>query len=316
MAKRTLAEMKAAFASTNNQQSGGPRENNYYPFWDMDVDQRAVVRFVPDLNDENPRGFLIERVFHNLTINGQRQSVPCLSMYGEECPICKLSQEYYRNNDEENGKKYYKKRQYIAQALIVDDPLPADKVSGENHQGKVRYIALGYQIYNIIKEAFASEDLEASPDDFQDGYDFYIKKTESGKYAAYNIGTKFAARSRALTEDELEVVREGMTDLITVLPKNPGVDKVRELLNADLNGGSDDNEEFEQPQRAPAMSSAKPSSRPAPRKVEEDEEDEDDSTPPPKAAAKPAKESAGDSSMDDMLAAIRERRAAQRKASE
>lgn len=315
MAKRTLAEMKAAYSTTTNTQSGGPRENNYYPFWDMEVDQRAVMRFVPDLNEDNPRGFLIERVFHNLTVNGQRTSVPCLSQYGEECPICKLSQEYYKNNDEENGKKYYKKRQYIAQALIVDDPLPADKVTGENHQGKVRFIALGYQIYNIIKEAFASDDLEASPDSFEDGYDFTIKKTESGKYAAYNIGTKFASRSRALSEDEIVVIQENIVDLVTVLPKNPGVDKVRELLNADINGG--DNEEFEQkPQRAPAMSSSKPASRPDTKRVEEDDSEDDVPAPKSSVSKSAPKESAGDSSMDDMLAAIRERRAAQRQAQE
>lgn len=309
MAKRTLEEMKAAYSSAPSQ-NNTPRENNYYPFWDMQIDEKAVMRFVPDLNEDNPRGFLIEKVYHNLTVNGQRQSVPCLSMYGEECPICKTSQEYYKEKDEVNGKKYYKKRQYIAQALIVDDPLPADKVSGENHQGKVRFIALGFQIYNIIKEAFASDDLESPPDDFVNGYDFTIKKTEQGKYAAYNIGTKFAARSRSLTEAEMAVVEESMADLSTVLPKNPGVAKVRELLNADLNGGDagDENEEFAPAKPAPAMAS-----RPARSAPKNDDGDDDEEDAPAAAPAKttPAKASAAsEPDMDDMIAAIRERRAA------
>lgn len=300
MKRRSLAEMKAAYnpANSTNSNNGGPRDSNYYPFWDMQFNERAVVRFVPDLNESNPRGFLVEKIFHNLVINGQRQSVPCLSMYEEECPICKLSQDYYKVDDEENGKKYYKKRQYIAQALIVEDPLPVDKTTGENHQGKLKYLAINFQLYNIIKEAFASDELEDYPDDFKGGYDFTIKKSEQGKYASYNIGTKFASRARALTEDELATVSESRIDLATLLPKNPGIDKVRALLNADVNGGTADGEEsFEQ---APPAASRPAQAAATKREIET-----------PKPAAKPApvaqeSESAGD--MDDVLEAIRARR--------
>ena len=178
MAKQTLESLRASFGSSDKE--GGERAgytNNYYPFWSMKSGQRAVIRFLPDAATDNPRGFLAEKVFHNLTINGQKKTVPCLSMYGEECPICKVSQAYYKNKDETNGKKYWRKKQYIAQALIVEDPLPADAESGETHTGKVRYFALGYQIYNIIKEAFAAVDdpLEGVPYDFYDGYDFIIE---------------------------------------------------------------------------------------------------------------------------------------------
>jgi len=260
--KRTLAEMKAAYSSTTpTQNQNGPRDSNYYPFWDMQYNEKAVIRFVTDKNKDNPRGFLVEKVFHNLTINGQRTSVPCLSMYDEECPICKLSQEYYKAEDEENGKKYYKKRQNIAQAIIVEDPLPADKVTGETHEGKLRYLAINYQLYNIIKEAFAGDELEYTPDDEDNGYDFIIKKTEQGKYASYTLGTKFAGRSRPLTEDELVTVEESAIDLSTLLPKNPGVDKVRAQLNADVNGSSDDsgsNEFFEQ-KSSPKLNTPAPS---------------------------------------------------------
>ena len=68
---------------------------------------------------------------HNLEINGDRKSVPCLSMYGEDCPICAVSSAYYKAEDKENGKKYWKKKQHIAQALIVEDPLPADEATQE-----------------------------------------------------------------------------------------------------------------------------------------------------------------------------------------
>lgn len=306
MSNSKLAALKAAFGKSENE--GGQREqfvNNYYPFWNMKPGQKTVIRFLPDLDQSNARGFLVEKLFHNLMINGQKKTVPCLTMYGEDCPVCKISQEYYKAKDDINGKKYWKKKQYIAQVLVVEDPLPADAVTGEKHEGKVRYIALGYQLYNIIKEAFASEDdpLEEIPYNFEGGYDFVIKKTEQGEYASYTVGTKFLSKQRSLTEDELAAADEGMIELNTLLPKNPGVEKVQAMLDADLNGGSYTENGFDEKPAAPARKPAAVS-------------DSDDYTPPArtstsKPAAEPTEsvESAGGSSdVDAMLAAIRARR--------
>lgn len=236
--KRSLASLKAAWVDDQSAQQPQAQQftNNYYPFWSMNVGQRAVIRFLPDLNEKNPRGFLVEKVVHNLTVNGQQRKVPCLSMYGEDCPICKISQAYYKAKDDINGKKYWKKKQYLGQALIIEDPLPRDAETGETHQGKVRMIALGYQIYNIIKEAFAGDELEGIPYDFHEGYDFILKKTEQGQYASYTVGTKFSNKQRSLTEAELAVVEEESIDLATLLPKNPGEDKVQAMLDAEMNG--------------------------------------------------------------------------------
>lgn len=309
MSNNKLAALKAAFGKPDN--DGGQREqfqSSYYPFWNMKPGQKAVVRFLPDLDDSNARGFLVEKVFHNLMINGQKKTVPCLTMYGEDCPVCKISQEYYKNKDEVNGKKYWKKKQYIAQALIVEDPLPADESTGEKHEGKVRYIALGYQLYNIIKEAFASEDdpLEEIPYNFDGGYDFVIKKTEQGEYASYTVGTKFLSKQRSLTEDELASADEGMIELATLLPKNPGVEKVQAMLDADLNGGSYSDNGFDQ--ETPASKPAAPARKPA----ASTDDDDVPATPTKTAAPAEAPESTagGSSDVDAMLAAIRARRAA------
>lgn len=309
MSNAKLAALKAAFGKPDNE--GGQREqfqNNYYPFWNMKSGQKAVIRFLPDLDSSNARGFLVEKVFHNLTINGQKKTVPCLTMYGEDCPICKLSQAYYKEKDEVNGKKYWKKKQYIAQAIIVEDPLPADETTGETHQGKVRYVALGYQLYNIIKEAFASEDdpLEAIPYEFENGYDFVIKKTEQGEYASYTVGTKFLSKQRSLTEEEIAAAEEGMIELATLLPKNPGVEKVQAMLDADMNGGT-----YEEGDSAPATRA------PVAKKPALDDSD-DTASAPTKPAARPAPVKAAEteaetttgeaSNVDAMLAAIRARR--------
>lgn len=301
MTKRTLESLRAAFGDNKTEgNNNGSFSNNYFPFWNMPVNSSAVIRFLPDLNDENPRGFMVEKVFHNLTINGKKRSVPCLSMYGEPCPICKVSQDYYKAKDEVNGKKYWRKKQYLAQAIVVDDPLPAGE-DGETHEGKVRNISLGYQLYNIIKEAFASETdpLDGIPYDYTDGYDFIIKKTEQGKYSTYVVGTKFASRPRTLTEEEMATVAEDMIDLATLLPKHPGLETVQGLLNADLNGeeygdsdnGSDgDSDDNDPPFETRSTPAAKPAAAPAP--------------------AASAAEGNADENVDAMLARINARRAA------
>lgn len=295
---KSLKDLKNMFEQEANKgEERSTNQTGYYPFWNMKSGQRAVLRFLPDRDETNARGFLVEKVFHNLTINGERKMVPCLSMYGEDCPVCKVSQEYYKAKDEVNGKKYWKKKQYLAQALVVEDPTPVDSNTGESHEGKVRLISLGFQIYNIIKEAFTSDELESVPYDYEEGYDFIIKKSEQGQYASYAVGTKFMNKSRAITEEELAAVEEGLTDLSSLLPKNPGLEKVQAMLNADLNGeafddGFSDNKKSGGDFEAPPARAAAPAAKAAP------------------AVTNDAPESTGDEDVDDMIATIRARRAA------
>jgi len=244
--KKSLDELKNAF-STPERQSGS-RPNNYYPFFLMPMDGQATVRFLPDRNEENPMGFLVEKVMHNLVINGEKRSTPCLSMYGEDCPICAVSQKFYKANDEENGKKYWKKRQHIGQVLVVEDPLDPDKETGETHEGKVRFINLGYQLFGIIKKAFEKGDLDNVPYAFEGGCNFNIIKSAQGDYSTYALGSGFARRESDLTEDEIAMIEEEIVDLNTLLPPNPGVEKTEALLNAAMTGEplteGDDNSSF------------------------------------------------------------------------
>lgn len=301
--KRSLADLKAIIspAESTGPQTGTNFVNNYYPFWNMKVGERAVVRFLPDANEDNPRGFLVEKVFHNLEINGQRRSIPCLSMYGEDCPICKISQAYYKANDKINGKKYWKSKQHIGQVLVVEDPLPANEETGEKHTGQVRYITLSFQLYNIIKEAFASDELENIPYDYEGGYDFIIKKTEQGGYASYSVGTKFANKPRSLTEAELSNVFDKLVDLSTLLPKNLGHEKVQAMLDAEMNG-----EEYVDDSRpstpAPAAKPATPSVPATPAPAAADAAND--------AASSDSSTGEGSSDVEAMLAQIRNRRAA------
>jgi len=237
----TLDELKTAFKKN---ESSGSRPNNYYPFWNMNEGEQAIVRFLPDVDQDNPMGFLVEKLMHTLNINGERKSVPCLKMFNEECAICKVSSAYYKEEDKANGKKYWRKKQHLVQALVVEDPLPADSDTGETHEGKVRFLALGYQLFNIVKEAFESGELDEIPYSYEGGCNFIIKKTKQGEYATYAVGSKFARKSSDLTEEEIALVTDNMVELGTLLPAQPSVATVEGMLEAALTGADykDENE--------------------------------------------------------------------------
>lgn len=292
MASSRLEKLRANMSKNTEQKERRP--SNYYPFFAMELDESATIRFLPDQNEENPLDFVIEKVMHNLIINGEKKNVPCMSMYGEDCPICKVSQAFYKEKNEAEGKKYWRKKQHIAQALVMEDPLPADKETGETHVGKVRFLNIGYQLYGLIEETFKSDELDEVPYDYDEGCNFVIKKTLQGKYNTYGVGSRFARKTTALTKEEVAIAEEGMVDLATLLPKKPDVEELERLLQAALTGGDYDNASS-----APAPKKETPA--PAP-KAEASEEEEESSTP--EAAA----DDSSDDDVDDVMAAIKARR--------
>jgi len=269
----SLEQLTAAFKKQDTTES---RPNNYYRFWDMKIGEQAIVRFLPDANKENPLGFMVEKLMHTLEINGETKSIPCLKMYGEECPICKVSSAYYKDEgkDSPNGKKYWRKKQHIVQALIVEDPLAPDSETGENSEGKVKFLNMGYQLYSVIKEAFESGELDDIPYLYEGGCDFIIKKTDLGGRPKYDVGSKFARRSSDLTPDEVEVAEDEMVDLSTLLPANPGLEKVETMLEAALTGASYEDDSTGEPAPAATASTSVAESK-SKESTEFDEESDD-----------------------------------------
>ena len=237
----------------NNTGGASAGQNNYYKFWDMTAGSTATIRFLPDANQDNPFGFLVEKSMHNLKINGEHRTVPCLKMYGEECPICKVSAAYYSKDDKVLGKQYYRKKQHLAQALVVKDPFPKDPETDENSEGKVKLISINYSIFQIIKNAIEQGELDQLPHDYIGGANFIIQKDQNGEYPSYVL-SKFSRKSTDLPEALINELKGKLVDLSTLLPKNPGRDKVEAMLEAALSG-------------APLLESA-----PAPAAEEEEEE--------------------------------------------
>lgn len=297
---KSLEELRAAFKRNEEGSGGSGNFNNYYPFWNLDYGQSATIRFVPDKNDDNPLGFLVEKHMHHLEINGEVKKVPCMKMYGDDCPICKVSSDYYKEGDEDSGKKYWRKKTYIAQALVIEDPIDP-KDGEETHDGQLRYISMGYQLYNVVKEAFESGDLEEIPFAYEGGYNFVIKKTEQGKWATYAVGSRFVRKSTDLTEDEIEFVEEEMIDLSTLLPEKPDIERIEGMLSAALTGdeyregkSDEDEEEVEEKPKKKKGAAAKIA-----KMMEEDE---------PEASSSDDPEEEYEEEADDILARIRGRK--------
>lgn len=196
MSKFSLDALKKNFSQKTS--TGGDQSwKLFYPFWKMPDDSVAIVRFLPDLDEDNSLGFLVENLQHELTINGERKKVPCLAMHGESCPICELSRKYYDDKNEEMGKKYYKKKSYIGQVIVVESPIEHD-----NNQ-LVKLIEFGPKIFKQIQSAFQSGDLDEAPFEFKGGYNFRIKKTKSGQYADYGTSS-FTPKQSDLDDDLIE----------------------------------------------------------------------------------------------------------------
>jgi hypothetical protein len=238
----TIEQLRSQFKQDDKK---GSRPNNYYPFWNMKEGEIAIVRFLPDTDDDNAMGFMVEKLMHKLHVNGDDKKIPCMRMYDsspKSCPICNVSAAYYKDDDKENGKKYWRQKQHVVQALVIDDPLPPGD-DGEKHEGKVRFMTLSYQLFNIIKAAFESGELDEIPYAFEDGYNFAIKKTKQGDYATYAVGSNFVRKSSSLSDDEQAIAHDGMVELGTLLPPNPGLDKLEAMLEASMTGSSYDEDD-------------------------------------------------------------------------
>lgn len=221
-----------------NKKSGGNRQfqnnRNIYPFWNMKENERCVIRILPDLNEDNEKVFFVDRLEHNLAINGETKKIPCRKMHGESCPICEQSQAYYKMDDEDNGKMYYRKKQSMLRILVLEDPLPPNE-SGETYVGKTCNAQFANELMTLIKQEIGDPDLG----DFlslTEGTDFVITKTlNPKKFAVYNIGTGFARRPSAVPEEYRDNVE--LIDLSTLLPKDFGLEKVTNMLNAHNTNG-------------------------------------------------------------------------------
>ncbi len=205
----------------------------------MNYDNEAVIRILPDANEENQDIFFIEKSDHFLTINGERKKIACVSMYGEDCPICDRSKKYYKANDAVTGRAYYKNKTFFLKALVLKDPLPEGDEG--SYVGKMVTISATKGLLDIINSEIAKLQDDEDPFSLTDGLNFTIKKskkiTPDGDKADY-VGSGFARKATSLPQEIINEIT--LVDLSTMLPKNPGLDKVVAFLEAHDSGNSID----------------------------------------------------------------------------
>jgi hypothetical protein len=232
MAIKSLDELKSAFAKQEAKSDNTGYWDKFYPFWKMDFDQTAIVRYLPDQDESNPMGFVVENLSHKLSVNGRERTVPCLKMYGESCPCCELSRKYYDQKDEKMGLKFWRRQEFIGQILVLSSPFDYPIDENEN---PVRLIMLGPKIFKLIQASFASGDLEENPTDFSAGYDFRIKKSKQGQFADYTL-SKFAPKQSAISEQLLQNLE--LHNLADWRTRRIERDAMELMIQADLTGSS------------------------------------------------------------------------------
>lgn len=206
---RSLADLVAAFDAPQDD-SGNAEWKKFFPFYKMAVDTTTTIRFLMDLDEDNPFGFMWKNVYHELVVNGRKERVACLAHLGQDCPACRESARLYEEGDKVRGKALYRKISYIAQCLILETQQQIREGSPDVH-----LIDFGDQIFKKIMAGMKSGDLENNPAEFKGGYNFRIRKTingrdESGKdINTYNT-SDFSQRETDLDDATIDRVLDQM----------------------------------------------------------------------------------------------------------
>jgi len=244
----SLAEIRARIAAqenkSSNKGSGTQSDNAIYPHWNMDEGTTAVIRFLPDADPKN-EFFWVERQIIKLPFNGVKGDsnvkrievqVPCVEMYGDNCPILAEVRPWYKDESlKEMANKYWKKRSYLFQGFVRTNPLGDDKTPAN----PIRRFIISPQIIPIIRTGLMDPEMVELPTDYQRGLDFNIRKTSKGGYADYST-SNWARRESALTEAEQAAIdAHGLFNLSEFLPKKPSEAELRvikEMFEASVDG--------------------------------------------------------------------------------
>lgn len=252
----SLADIRARIAAQESKKTGqGQRtqsDNAIYPHWNMEEGTTATIRFLPD-KDSNNTFFWVERQIIKLPFNGVKGDpnmkqvvvqVPCVEMYGDNCPILAEVRPWYKDETlKEMANKYWKKRSYLFQGFVRQNPIGND-VTPAN---PIRRFVISPQIFTIIKGSLMDPEIQELPTDFVRGLDFNVKKTSKGGYADYST-SNWARRESSLTEAEQAAIdAHGLFNLADFLPKKPSESELRvikEMFEASVDGKPYDNDKF------------------------------------------------------------------------
>jgi len=243
----TLAEIRAKLLAQDKSATDSSNSNRgsdaVYPFWNIDNDTTAVLRFLPDADNSNTF-FWRERQVIKMPFPGVKGGdtnkpvtvqVPCIEMWGDTCPVHAEIRPWFKDPSMEDiGRKYWKKRSYIFQGFVTSDPM-----NGETPENPIRRFIIGPQIFKLLKAALMDPDMENLPTDIEQGTDFRLTKTQKGQYADYST-SNWARKERSLDEAERSAIEtHGLFDLNEFMPKRPTEEEmgiIMEMFEASVDG--------------------------------------------------------------------------------
>jgi hypothetical protein len=245
--KAMREQLKQESQKKNTQQNDGAG----FPFWNLENDTIATVRFLPD-GDASNLFFWRERKMINLEFDGIvgqtntnaiKVQVPSVEMWGETCPILTEARRFYKEGKEELGQKYWAKRSYVFQGFVRNNPLTEENLP----ENPIRRFTINPSLYKIIYSYLMDDDNEYSPTDYDNGCDFRIHKTQKGQYASYETSS-FSRKDSPLSDMEREAIEKyGLFNLMDFLPKKPDAEAIRviqEMFEASLDGDPYDPSRF------------------------------------------------------------------------
>jgi hypothetical protein len=226
-------------------------DNSTFPFWNVADGEESVLRFIPD-KDTNNTFFWAEREMINIPFSGVigaededkpvTVTVPCVEMWGRQCPIHQEIRPWYKQNDKELEKLasvYWKKRSYLLQGFVRKTKLVEDNAP----ENPIRKFWLKPQVFNMIKAILLDQEVTTSPTDFEGGLDFKIIKGKKGNFADYST-SQWSRNSSPLTQEERDAIStHGLYNLADYLPKQPTEEEtavIFDMFNVSLEGGKYD----------------------------------------------------------------------------
>lgn len=252
--RKKLQEQEGRKAGSGNKKTNF--DNTVFPFWNMGTGDESTVRFLPDGNPENTY-FWEERQLINIPFSGIvggdadtlnkeiTVSVPCMEMWGEQCPIHQEIRPWYKQPDEqlkELANVYWKKRTYLFQGLVRKSKLAED--APEN---PIRKFWFKPQVFNLVKTIILDPEVTHSPTHYEQGFDFYLTKTTKGSWADYST-SRWARGASSLTEEERAAIQKySLFNLSESLPKKPTPQEVAamyDMFTASLDGAKYDPEKW------------------------------------------------------------------------
>lgn len=245
----SLAAIRAKLQAQENRGRGDQQQSTensgIYPFWNMNEGDQALIRFLPDGDTSNDVFFWVERNMIRLPFQGVKGKgdtkeyivqVPCMEMYGDNCPILAEVRTWYKDKSLESmANKYWKKRTYLFQGFVRQSPLNEDRAP----ENPIRRFVITPQIFSVIKSSLMDPEIEEKPTDYMRGLDFKIVKTSKGGYADYST-SGWARKESALTDVEHAAIDQwGLLKLSEFLPKKPSESELRiikEMFDASVDG--------------------------------------------------------------------------------